>query len=655
MCAKNFVNGLTFNESIQALEFVRAPLVNGVDVLQLNASIVRLGLDLVIEGEKTFAVPPRIEYLFVENSINNVSVDNLVFLRNNRAIPAVEFGNVSVAENFATVAVNNFSLEHLLLNRVRRYSSMLEPTDALLPLYMQQQHQQDIGGYLTFENLVIEGEETRISAINNILIDDVVFEKADYHQDVTGVKEVRGRLTLVGPSAVDLLNGHELSQLYQQSISTIAPKMYFESLALRNNVILEKGLFVVQQINGKAIEKVLHYTPPTDLTSFVPLVPAVTQLIGRCEVLATRPHSKHLLYLDYDSNVTMVEVEEMPAAEMRRSIQRDENHSDALALRCRGKEKFETHFDPVRIEDENRFLMRRHHKDGDAEKVRRMSRKYGGRLNVTIENDCQETATSSIQLQWRPHRLDNSIDYDFQNFTFGYRIRDLRLVEPMDADLQLLVVLFQGVNTSLQILGLDISAVDAEWQLLQKIRLFGDDTSIEVAVTKNYELLLVAVLNDDGGTIYIYCFDPFSLLFIEIQKIPGRYDLLAFAYIETGTYDDYMLILGQRKNRLLQIYKIDETNVVSTIPQYIMFQTITFEASITKVSTFQIEDVQHLAVLLDTGNFFLYKYNFVEGWVRTVSGYYPDINTLIPLRSRDQNYLFISSPKSATAISIHLV
>lgn len=60
-----------------------------------------------------------------------------------------------------------------------------------------------------------------------------------------------------------------------------------------------------------------------------------------------------------------------------------------------------------------------------------------------------------------------------------------------------------------------------------------------------------------------------------------------------------------------------------------------------------------MAVVTQNSFLYLYRFNYLEGWVRATFGYFKDIETVVPFSYYQRDYLYVSMKTAATALVVH--
>lgn len=264
--AKEFLNENVQLDGPQVIcaENLNANNVGGVDILALNETLIRQSKDnLVIEGGSkwVFLKSTTVERLTIDaqNTINGVPIDDIFFIYDKPDRPPhivftrsddTDSSNVCVhvLNDLNLTTVNDLSLEYFLANRVRKYigngTAASETNDMQL-----------VSGYLTFDSLIVTGSRTKISAINDILCDDVVVSNPGDNgsQQISGFKEIFGDLHVHQPFHTVKINDIEVMSSYARTVF-LNQNQTLDQLSIHEPYRLDAvGLNVCNKINGMAL------------------------------------------------------------------------------------------------------------------------------------------------------------------------------------------------------------------------------------------------------------------------------------------------------------------------------------------------------------------------------------------------------------------
>lgn len=282
---------------------INANNVGGVDIVTLNETLIRqTNDDLVMDdGHKlVFLKSITVERLDIDeqSTINGVTIDDIFFIydKTNRT-PQIAFAQcdeynpssvcVNVLNDLNLNTVNELSLKYFLENRVRKYienGAATADTDDM----------QLISGYLTFDNLIVSGSQTKIDVINDILCDDVVIPAPDDNgeQQINGFKEIVGDLYVYQPFHTWKINGIDVMGSYAKTVF-LDQDQTLEQLSIREPYHLDAtALTIRNKINGIALPKEVDYS----------VVAARSDSTDDDDDVVGAPPAKRLNYIDVSND-----------------------------------------------------------------------------------------------------------------------------------------------------------------------------------------------------------------------------------------------------------------------------------------------------------------------------------------------------------------
>lgn len=273
---KQFLSdNLKIDGSLNVKKHFQADIINQVNLLQLNASIIRKDQDLIHipTGQQiSFLHPPTFGNMAIDAhlSINGVPIVDIFFASSNATHPVPQItiskpnsqlpranendDNPFHVENLLNLnLVNDVSLDHFLENRIRKYPAFNA---------QGQPEAQFINGSLTFENLVIAGHRSTLHSINDCEMNEIVHTHSDETQYILGHKHVagpsnpsngneRGFIVVNSPSVLLNVNGQDFLQEYSKSIF-LNENITLNALDVPNPFYVDtaNGLFIQNTING---------------------------------------------------------------------------------------------------------------------------------------------------------------------------------------------------------------------------------------------------------------------------------------------------------------------------------------------------------------------------------------------------------------------
>lgn len=505
-----------------------------MDIQQLNLSLFRVQQGDTLFGRKTFYQPIQVHQLITKHRVHNLPIDSLIFLTPNGVhLNHLTFDHLSV-QNLQVTMINQYSLNYLLENRVRKQG---------MP--------QDVHSQLTFDHLEFVNDAT-ITSINNLPIDDIVFLKSSKSQEIFGHKIFLGNLTLIGPSNIQIINDYDVLELYKTTTFTDS-NQYIEYMQFPA-MNLTKGLLVQHFINQKHINVLID--PPKAGLGWIELVPQLQQLVKKIKEKANgKPKEKRFLYIDHNPTIKIV---------------LDTNLAPAS---CYMKEDDLL----ISLPHYNQVVVKQNHKQDMSYRIENLSVYFTLETNLVGGKCNPEFLNKNLNVFWASHQGENF----FQNFTFDLHLEDIQVVEPPRSQGIFMVLTFNDRSKSDHMVAiLELNKTSNEWHESKKIEGLGNVTEVHVVFTNKFQLLIVCatkqsiVLRFDLGT------------FKENQRIQQRFDLVLDVQVEHYERKTTFLLMGLKGAKKLAIYKFNDAEQSSKLVPY---QEITFDSTVNSVKKIDIE------------------------------------------------------------------
>lgn len=257
---KQFVNTTCDGNETIVTGKMDVKTINEVNILVLNQTMMYRNTDelSIVSGQKLlFIESPTINTLRISSNqtINDLHIDDLFFVhtsRSNRSSPPLVFAaadqlsapyQIHSNEHLELNVINEISLKYFLENRVKLYdisglANMNKP--------------QMIDGFITFENLILMGHQTRVERINDVLCDDVILKKSEQNQEISGHKIISGPgFHINRPCHTWKMNDIDFVSAYSQSI-LLNQKQNLDHLLIKNPYQLDapSGISISKIFNG---------------------------------------------------------------------------------------------------------------------------------------------------------------------------------------------------------------------------------------------------------------------------------------------------------------------------------------------------------------------------------------------------------------------
>lgn len=233
--------------------------INGIRIQELNDSLIfqNNGEILIANDKKLMFVEPlttNAMSVAPNQTINGVLVEDIFFVyqpRPKQQSPAIIFDRINQLHSHRLHAkqkiyvnvTNEMSLKFLIENRVKLFDHSAA-----------QDAKQMIEGRLTFDDLVVTGDETHIDQINDVVCDEIVLSHSTEKQQITGFKEIVGdqsTLLITRPFHTWRINDIDFVPVFTKTIF-LDQNQTIDELAIRNpfQVDAPNAAIIKEKLNG---------------------------------------------------------------------------------------------------------------------------------------------------------------------------------------------------------------------------------------------------------------------------------------------------------------------------------------------------------------------------------------------------------------------
>ncbi|XP_067624092.1 uncharacterized protein fs(1)M3 [Eurosta solidaginis] len=567
---------------------LKITILNGIDVERFHAILYRRSSGLPIEGVLCFKIPPFIAEMFVQGSVNGMPTTPIYFT-SKAPMPPVTMHSLVVNKDLHIVDINELRLNDLLTKRIRLDG---EP--------------QVVQGFLMFENLLL-GNDTLLQTINGISIDNLILKKCTHLQMVGEKKVVDGKLIFNGPAAVLNLNGHNLQEMYKQSIFTIE-NYHFDNLTIDEGTFVRGLVLVTGMSEGDEKERAMGEQKHDEIRNETNVTTYSAQLTAAIEELSTLLNTEnrstpHLLYLDYDLNIEIL----MQYA--------NESVRDTYLYELERISMCEKRVLQLQTAENNRRLF-------ITKLTTNLLTARAGVLSVKVQNFCGEQGKkkvkSKITVNGRRVTKVFGMKKYIESLTLftaasNYTFLLLHAIDEARQRNEVRVMRIIDENNNIR-----------EWQTLQ----FGFGKTMNLFKIDNMTALLSYAVVNNQPALTIYHFNVTTQQFKLAQVIDGAYDVMELVAVAP---QHYQLLLSCHKCHHLHVY---DFSTDASHNSYKLLQIIELPTLIDKLHAFTMHDGELFLLVLSEQQqdyFYLYRYAYVEGWKQSSVGYFPNIDLAVPL------------------------
>lgn len=129
------------------------------------------------------------------------------------------------------------------------------------------------------------------------------------------------------------------------------------------------------------------------------------------------------------------------------------------------------------------------------------------------------------------------------------------------------------------------------------------------------------------------------------QEITGFYNLISGVIT-----NDVMLILSMIESMKIQIFKLNQID-----NNFELYQDIAFESKIKTVTAITTGTSILIGIALSDGYLSIYSYNWLQGWKLSTIGYFSIIESLVPIRIQQRDFILVFQLNTTSIVSINYI
>lgn len=605
LLAPSYVSSFKFGP----MSYFNSKEINNVNILSLNQSIVRP--TSMLRKMKKFS-RLQAKDVKVNGRLAGLSPDTIVFVTSNAVqLPELKINQLEVLA-MKTFTFYDYSFLHFLQNRMRKSGGS----------------EQEVNGLLTFASLSLLND-TILTSINRVSINDAVFSESDQLQDIQGHKSIAGDIILIGPTTIETINGVDFTDFIEKSVVRNKNQI-FEVMEV-GSTELKKGMTAKYSISGHRIEELLksdaHIPKLFDLVSLITKVQNQIKSYESSERVKLSKE-KRMLYIDYNPDVSF-----------SFDAPRDNRSCTDSVIEAFG-------YNNIKVRE----------KRGSEMIVDVPS----ASITVMPNLQChQQSVTSKELMVWWTFK-DGSNLTNFRNFSLPIEVSNVKILESMSGDVLMVLTLQNSSSLTSEIAVLMLDKTENDWLESQtKITLSNFMSSSALVETSQENFLIVSSFNgtslSDSDDVLILRFDSQTRSFIENQpRIAGnKFDIILSVNVSPRTQNmksRTFLMMTRKGSKILFIYRLKDG-----AKEFLFLRKIPFESEIVEVVILHINNGSpYFIVSLQTGDFCLFEWLGIESWKVKQCGHFSFINQIKSYEYLKKQHLFLTSTLDAgTALTVH--
>ncbi|XP_078047579.1 uncharacterized protein LOC144475494 [Augochlora pura] len=235
---KIFANSLKINR-LSVIGDITIPVINEVDIIEFNNSVVRKDKNEMVTGTLTFLEEASINEVFVNDSVHDVPLHGLVWATD-KLPPNVHFKHLFVMGDVYLKNLDGVDFDEFLQDRVTIYGDY------------------DIAADVQFNGIVEVTGNTTLSKINGIDPSDLVLNGLKETQVISSTKTFAENLLISGNVRTSLINGLDVSAEYSSGVLNDENVEIIGDLVFESEVKVPEDVTVSERVNGMSLSTILE-------------------------------------------------------------------------------------------------------------------------------------------------------------------------------------------------------------------------------------------------------------------------------------------------------------------------------------------------------------------------------------------------------------
>ncbi|CAH0562664.1 unnamed protein product [Brassicogethes aeneus] len=611
------------------------PVINNILLSELDRRMIRKDFieSDVITGRKTFFGGLQTKKI-VCNIISNIPPENIATFTKELVVPNTIFEAIEV-DNMTVENVNNHNLKKVLENKLLQNSEEKQFTNATY----------------FFESIDIN-ENLITPFINDVMIDNMVVDEGI--QNIRSPKTFRKKITIVGNTQMDYIDGYHLSETYEKLILFSEPARIKGSITLQSpNEMM--GSIQAKSINGHSVEYINDILSMQSTNLRVSSVYTNKNEINRNVdrmLNLTQNLPSDLLYIETSKilDVQAPNIIDSKSAESAGHVlihltSEEDGHFCGLPDHCKCPTQQSIEITPTHSINTffNKAVQRTYTYDDDDMILNVITN------SISSDADCRRDVTTALQevtsVTWSTkssaHR--NGSFHIFNEFITGYVSG---------------VEFFTIEGITYAVIGIYYDPVLDSHDVTSRVIRFDEDksdgTTIQWLPSRGLKTLylfhtaqgIILIMGNFEET-EIYRFDMENQQFVLLRTIPS-YGCSAATGVVLSR--DSLIVLAHDTAPIVVL----KYNPV--YDNYHYYQSFHMDGPVSGISVFYtggfgISDA-YLCIVSENDRYFIYSFQFIAGWRLEWNGEMDGLKKLIPFDISNQSYLLAPTSKLSTLFAV---
>ncbi|KAI4486445.1 hypothetical protein M0804_005815 [Polistes exclamans] len=636
---KIFYDNLTTN-TLKAGNVIDIEMINGINIVELNASVVNKYEENVVTGSINFLNEVIIDDLIYNGTLHDTPITDLVLsdqmLPNNTHMKKLVVMGDIFLETIDDVNFNEFVENRVTLSKDHVITSDIQ-----------------------FQGRVETTGNAVVNYINGINISDLVLNSLKTTQIISGRKTYVNDITVKKNVYVPLINGINLNEEFFNSVLNDENVIITGNLIFQSHLDVRKELIVSGLVNGVNMSDLTNNLDNLQNRSISLLKKNKTfienAILKEASVIRSLPSV--FAYLEKEENLKI----EVPAIKkidvvVFNSILKLNMYGEQNSNFCGLPENCSCPLQYVAELMENDCHVWKWNNTSIIQNWHEPSNRFGIDIttsSVSYNSYCtrKETNQEFTTISWMSNEKLGTTSLIKERYSVvevkGF-LKDSKTFTYNDEVYIIMAIYYDPImkthNTNSFIYKLNFE--NESLTLHQKIPTNGA-TALEILqINKDIYIVIACDGNTKMGS-FIYKLDFITSMFVSLRRIPGKSNSVKSLVND----DDYFIMFNDIDTHALNIYYYNYK-----FDNFYYYQSFFHDSSINGIQSFYIGEFGnsdgYVIVTTEDGQFYVYEYMFVGKFQRKFIYQIDGLQTIVPFHYKQYQYLICGTKSNTTVMRI---
>ncbi|XP_043256885.1 uncharacterized protein LOC122399894 [Colletes gigas] len=621
-------------DTLSVTNNIEIPVINNVDVLEFNSSVVRKDQDETVTGPVTFLEEVAINEMIADDDVHGLPLKNFA-LASDMLPPRVSFRNLMVLGDVYLKNLDGIDFDRFMKDRVT----------------IDGDH--DVFDNVQFNGIVEITGHANVTRINGIDPSDLVLDGTEETQLVYGAKVFEESVVVAGNINAPLLNGVNVSSEYSNGVQSDEDVEIVGDLIFESEVDVPENVSVSGLVNGMNLDNVLDDLKTVENETLRAFKSNETEMENTVVQSLLISETLRNVFFGLEAEETLkIQVPNIKTVDVvyYEKTTKLNMHGEEPGPACGLPRHCFCPTEYVAELTENDCRVRRTNGFTTARNYHELDNTFG--INVitnTVSYSPQCTLNGSAN-EFTTVSWVNSETSKIKEANYKIRgfVKDAAFVAHDNGAFVILAIYYDASQATHRTDSL-IYNIDLKTNILSLHQKLPTDGvwDIEVFQTNHHDIYLLLGCFENSEKSFLYRLDVTTSKFVMLRTFGGK--------------TRYAKSLVQEEDRfvLLDDFDTNAVNIFHYDPEFDNFhnyQSLFHDSRVNGIECFYADEFgksdSFLAVATENDQFYIYEYMFAQKFQIRVRHRMDDLRTMKPFYYSGNRYIFMGTSRNSTILRI---